>query len=233
MCALDSKTITYQELAKTLDLALIKPEMTRTDIITGCELARSYRLASVSVKPCYLKLAVGQLARSGVAVGTVVGFPHGDDTSAIKVAETREAVANGAVELDMVINIGELRSGHTQYVHDEIQSVVKAAEGKAILKVILENVYLTREQIVQACKLAEAAGADFVKTSSGFSPGGAALEDIRLMRASVGPAVQVKAAGGVRNLNSLLAVIDAGATRVGASAAIRMLDEFKQRYPNR
>jgi deoxyribose-phosphate aldolase len=176
---------------------------------------------------------VKQLAGSDVAVGTVVGFPHGDSTSAIKVAETREAVANGAVELDMVINIGELRSGHTQYVKDEIQSVVGAAAGKAILKVILENVYLTREQIVQACRLAEAAGANFVKTSSGFSPRGATAEDVRLMRASVGPAVQVKAAGGVRSLDALLALIDAGATRVGASAAIPMLDEFKQRYSNR
>jgi deoxyribose-phosphate aldolase len=233
MCALNSKTITHQELAKTLDLSLVKPEMTETDIITGCERARSYHLVSVSVKPCYLKLAVKQLAGSDVAVGTVVGFPHGDSTSAIKVAETREAVANGAVELDMVINIGELRSGHTQYVKDEIQSVVGAAAGKAILKVILENVYLTREQIVQACRLAEAAGANFVKTSSGFSPRGATAEDVRLMRASVGPAVQVKAAGGVRSLDALLALIDAGATRVGASAAIPMLDEFKQRYSNR
>jgi deoxyribose-phosphate aldolase len=170
---------------------------------------------------------------SDVAVGTVVGFPHGDSTSAIKVAETRDAVANGAVELDMVINIGELRSGHTQYVKDEIQSVAEAAARKAILKVILENVYLTREQIVQACRLAESAGANFVKTSSGFSPRGATPEDVRLMRASVGPGVQVKAAGGVRSLDALLALIDAGATRVGASAAIGMLDEFKQRYPNR
>lgn len=233
MCALNSKTITYRELAKTLDLALLKPRMTEADIIDGCERARSYHLASVSIKPCYLKLAVGQLAGSGVAVGTVVGFPLGNNTSTIKAAEAREAVANGAVELDMVMNIGELRSGHAQYVQDEIQSVVEAAEGKAILKVILENVYLTREQIVQACKLAEAAGADFVKTSSGFSPRGATLEDVRLMRASVGPAVQVKAAGGVKSLDALLAVIDAGATRVGASAAIRMLDEFKRRYPKR
>jgi deoxyribose-phosphate aldolase len=233
MCALNSKTITYRELVKTLDLALLKPRMTETDIIAGCERARSYHLASVSVKPCYLKLAVGELAGSDVVVGTVVGFPLGNNTPAIKVAEAREAVANGAVELDMVMNIGELRSGHTQYVQDEIQSVVEAAEGKAIVKVILENVYLTGEQIVQACKLAEAAGADFVKTSSGFSPRGATLGDVRLMRASVGPGVQVKAAGGVKSLDALLAVIDAGATRVGASAAIRMLDEFKRRFPNR
>jgi len=233
VCALSSKTITYRELARTLDLSLLKPEMTEADIITGCRQALSYQLASVSVKQCYLKLAVKELTGSNVAVGTVVGFPHGDNTTAIKVAETREAVANGAVELDMVINVGELRSGHTRYVQDEIQSVVQAADGKAILKVILETVYLNREQIVQACKLAEAAGADFVKTSTGFSPRGATPEDVSLMRASVGPEVQVKAAGGVRSLDSLLAVIDAGATRVGASAAFRMLDEFNQRYPSR
>ena len=133
----------------------------------------------------------------------------------------------------MVINVGQLRSGHSDYVQDEIRAIVEAWAGKAILKVILENVYLTREQIVLGCQLAEAAGADFVKTSSGFSPGGAVLEDIRLMRASVGPLVQVKAAVGIRTLDALLAVIDAGATRAGASSAIHLLDEFKRRYPGR
>ena len=233
MCALNSQTITLRELAKTIDLALLKPEMTETDILAGCEQAKAYHLAAVSVKPCYLPLVVAELAGSGVAAGTVVGFPHGNDTTPIKVAQAREAVAHAAVELDMVINVGQLRSGHCDYVQDEIRAVVQAAAGKAILKVILENVYLTREQIVLGCQMAEAAGADFVKTSSGFSPGGAVLEDVRLMRASVGPRVQVKAAGGIRTLDALLAVIDAGATRAGASAAIHLLDEFKRRYPGR
>lgn len=233
MRILNSKTITYFELAKTLDLALLKPELTEADIISGCDVARAYQMAAVSVKPCFLPLVVRQLAGSDVAPGTVIGFPHGNDTPLIKVAQTQEAVANGAVELDMVINVGMLRSGCIEYVAEEIRRVVEAASGKAILKVILEIVYLTREEIVLACQLAESAGADFVKTSSGFSPGGATIEAIRLMCATVSPRVQVKAAGGIRTLDAMLAMIDAGATRVGASAAIRMLDEFKQRFPDK
>ncbi len=233
MRILNSKTITYFELAKTLDLALLKPELTEADIIAGCEVAMAYQMGAVSVKPCFLPLVVRRLAGSEVAAGTVIGFPHGNDTPAIKVAQTREAVANGAVELDMVINVGMLRSGCSEYVAEEIRLVVEAASGKAILKVILEIVYLTREEIALACRLAESAGADFVKTSSGFSPGGATVEAIRLMRASVGPRVQVKAAGGIRTLEALFGMIDAGATRIGASAAVRLLDEFKQRFPER
>ena len=233
MSPLNSQTISLRQLAKILDLALLKPEMTETDILAGCQQAKAYHLAAVSVKPCYLPLVVEQLAGSDVAAGTVVGFPLGNDTPAIKKAQAREALAVGAVELDMVINVGQLRSGHSAYVQDEIHAVVEAAGGKALVKVILENIYLTREQIVLGCHLAEAAGADFVKTSSGFSPGDAKIDDIRLMRASVGPGVQVKAAGGIRTLDALLAMIDAGAARAGASAALRLLDEFKLRYPDR
>jgi len=226
---LNSKTITYEQLAKTIDHSLLKPELTEAEVRAGCELARRYHVASVCVKPCHVKLAAELLRDSDVAVGTVVGFPHGSSTTATKLFEAREAIDNGAVELDMVINIGALRSGKTDFVCQEVQAIVETAKGKAIVKVILENAYLTDEQKVSACRLAEQAGAHFVKTSTGFAPSGATLEDLKLMRASVGPQVQVKAAGGVRTLDALLAVIDVGVTRVGATATATILDEFIQR----
>jgi deoxyribose-phosphate aldolase len=229
MQKLNSKTITYEQLAKTIDHSLLKPEMTEAEVIAGCELARAYHVASVCVKPCHVALAARLLKGSDVAVGTVVGFPHGSSTTAVKAGEARQAIADGAVELDMVINIGELRSGHAAYVQEDVRAVVEVAKGRALVKVILENAYLTNEEKALACRLAEAAGADFVKTSTGFAPSGATIEDLKLMRASVGPRVQVKAAGGVRTLDAILAVIDAGATRVGATATAAILDEFKKR----
>ncbi len=227
---LSSKTITYEQLAKTIDHSLLRPELTEADVIAGCALADKYHVASVCVKPCHVKLAKQQLAGSDVAVGTVVGFPHGNATMATKVFEAQEAVAAGATEIDMVINIGELRSGHADYVRNEIRAVVNAAHPRAIVKVILENAYLTHDEKVLGCHLVEEAGADFVKTSTGFAPTGATVEDIALMRATVGPQVQVKAAHGVRTLDQLLAVIDAGATRSGATATAAILEEFKQRH---
>jgi deoxyribose-phosphate aldolase len=227
---LNSKTITYEQLAKTIDHSLLRPELTDADVSAGCDLAAQYHVASVCVKPCHVKLAKKLLADSDVAVGTVVGFPHGNSTMATKVFETQEAVAAGAIEIDMVINIGELRSGHADYVRNEIRAVVNAAHPQAIVKVILENAYLTHAEKVLGCQLVEEAGADFVKTSTGFAPTGATVEDIALMRASVGPQVQVKAAHGVRTLDQLLAMIDAGATRSGATATATILDEFKQRH---
>lgn len=229
MQTLDSKTITYHQLAKTIDHSLLKPELTDEDVIAGCQLARKYDVASVCVKPYHVLLAVEQLEGSDVAVGTVVGFPHGSNSTATKVFEAQQAMDDGAIELDMVINIGALRSGQYDYVRDDVQAVVEVARGKAIVKVILENAYLTDEEKVTACKLAEKAGADFVKTSTGFAPGGATIEDLELMRASVGPEVQVKAAGGVRTLDAHLAVIDAGVTRIGATATAVILDEFERR----
>jgi deoxyribose-phosphate aldolase len=226
---LDSKTITYHELAKTIDHSLLRPEITEADVLAGCELAAKYDVASVCVKPCHVKLARQQLAGTDVAVGTVVGFPHGSNSTATKVAEAQQAIAEGATELDMVLNIGELRSGHADYVRSDIRAVVEAAQGKAIVKVILENAYLTDEEKVLSCKLCEEAGADFVKTSTGFAPGGATIPDLKLMRATVGPQVQVKAAGGVRTLDAILEVIDVGVTRVRATATAVILDEFNQR----
>jgi deoxyribose-phosphate aldolase len=225
---LNSQTITYEQLAKTIDHSLLRPELTRTEVIQGCELAARYHVASVCVKPCHVRLASEILKGSDVVVGTVVGFPHGSSTTAIKVAEALQALEDGAVELDMVINIGELRSGNDDFVREDIRAVVAAAKGN-IVKVILENAYLTKEQIVHGCQLVEQAGAHFVKTSTGFAPSGASVEDVRLMRASVSPRVQVKAAGGIRTLEAILEIIDAGATRVGATATAAILDAFRAR----
>ena len=226
---LNRMTITYAQLAKTIDHSLLRPELTDADIRTGCELAHRYHVASVCVKPYHVPLASKLLEGSDVAVGTVIGFPHGSSTTTTKVFEAREALENGAVEVDMVINIGALRSGQTEYVQADIQAVVAAVKGKALVKVILENAYLNRDEIIMGCKLVEAAGGDFVKTSTGFAPSGATLEDLKLMRETVSPHVQVKAAGGVRTLDALLDVIDVGVTRVGATTTALMLDEFKAR----
>ena len=225
---LNSQTITVAQLAKTIDHALLRPEMTEAEVTAGCELAARYHIASVCVKPCDVALAARLLAESDVAVGTVIGFPHGGSTTAVKAAEARQAVADGATELDMVINIGALRSGKHDLVRDEIAAVVAAAGDRAHVKVILENAYLNQEEKVLACQLAEAAGAAYVKTSTGFAPTGVTVEDIKLMRATVGPRVQVKAAHGIRSLEAILEIIDAGATRVGATATAKILDDFKQ-----
>jgi len=228
MTVLSSKTITYEQLAKVIDHSLLRPELTESDIVAGCELAARYHVATVCVKPCHVKLAKEQLEESDVIVSTVVGFPHGSNLTAIKVAEAQMAMAEGALELDMVLNIGQLRSGKNDFVRDEIKAVCDAAHARGVkVKVIFENVYLTDEEKVTACKLSEEAGADWVKTSTGFAPGGATLEDLRLMRANVSDKVQIKAAGGVRTLPALLDVIDAGATRCGATATATILDDFK------
>lgn len=225
-----SKTITYAQLAKVIDHSLLRPELTESEVIDGCALAAKYHTASVCVKPCHVRLAAEQLRGTDVLVTTVVGFPHGSNLTAIKVAEAQAAMDDGAVELDMVLNIGALRSGDAGYVEADIRAVCEAAHRRGIkVKVILENAYLTDEQKVIACRLCEAAGADWVKTSTGFAPGGATLEDLRLMRANVSEKVQVKAAGGVRTLDALLAVIDAGVTRCGATATAAILDEFARR----
>lgn len=230
----NSQSVTLAELARVIDHSLLKPELNETEVEAGCELALRYHVASVCVKPCHVRLAAAKLVGLDVAVGTVIGFPHGSHTTPVKAYEARQALEDGAVELDMVINIGALRSGQASYVRDDIRAVVQTAHSSgALVKVILENAYLTREEKVLGCRLVEEAGADFVKTSTGFASGGATIEDLRLMRASVGPQVQVKAAGGVRTLDALLEVIDTGATRCGATATAAILDEFKARFPNR
>lgn len=227
---LNSKTITYEQLAKTIDHSLLKPELTEADVIAGCELAAKYHTATVCVKPTHVKLAAEVLKDSDVVISTVVGFPHGSNRTETKVLEANLAMDDGAMELDMVLNIGQLRSGKFDFVRDDIKAVCDAAHARsAKVKVILENAYLTDEEKATACKLCEAAGADWVKTSTGFSPSGATLEDLKLMCETVSEKVQVKAAGGVRTLDTILPVIDVGCTRVGATATAVILDEFERR----
>lgn len=221
--------VTYEQLAGTIDHSLLKPELTLDEVIAGCDLADRYSVVSVCVRPADVALCAEHLADSTVAVGTVIGFPHGDSATATKVFEAKQAMADGAVELDMVLNYGLLRSGEYERVLEDIRAVVDAAGGDALVKVIFENAYLDDAQKVRACELAEAAGADYVKTSTGYAPTGATLEDLRLMRASVSPAVKVKAAHGVRTLDALLAVIEAGADRCGATATAAMLDDYRER----
>jgi deoxyribose-phosphate aldolase len=215
-------------IAKMIDHSLLRPELTTDDIRRGCEIAAGRQVASVCVRPSDVGLAKAALSGTGVLVGTVAGFPHGDTRTTIKAAETRELVDAGADEVDMVLHIGRLRSGETAYVYDDIAAVVAAAQGR-VVKVILENAYLTDEQKVTGCRIAEQAGAHFVKTSTGFAPGGATLTDIQLMRAAVSPHIEVKAAGGVRSLDTLLTLHEAGATRFGATATETILDDFAAR----
>lgn len=219
---------TVAEVARMIDHSLLRPELTTSDIEAGCALAARYRVASVCVRPADVGLAVTALAGTGVGVGTVVGFPHGGNATSVKEAETRLAIEQGATEIDMVLNIGRLRSGQLDEVEADIRAVVTAA-ASAPVKVILENAYLTDAEKIAGCRAAEAAGARFVKTSTGFADGGATMADLRLMRATVSGAVEVKAAGGVRGLDTLLAMADIGVTRFGATVTDRILDDLDHR----
>lgn len=226
---LNSKTITCEQLAKVIDHSLLRPELTETDVVAGCELAARYHVATVCVKPCHVALAREALKDSDVIVSTVVGFPHGSNLTEVKVAEASKAMDEGALELDMVLNIGQLRSGKHDFVREDIKAICDAAHARGVkVKVIFENAYLTDEEKIVACKLSESAGADWVKTSTGFAPSGATLDDLRLMRANVSERVQVKAAGGIRTLPALLDAIDLGITRCGATATAAILDDFKR-----
>jgi deoxyribose-phosphate aldolase len=201
-----------------IDHSLLRPELTQQDVRKGCEVARKYNVASVCCAPADVLLVKKLLQESDVKTTTVIGFPHGYNKTQTKVFEAEQAIQDGAVELDMVLNISRLLSGDYDYVKSDIQAVVEVAHRSgALVKVILENYYLTDEQKKKACRLCEEAGADFVKTSTGFAAGGATLEDLRLMRQSVSKKVQVKAAGGVRDLEMALKVREAGCTRFGAT----------------
>lgn len=217
-------------LAALIDHTLLKPEATRDDIIRLCREARDYGFASVCVNACWVALAADQLRGGGVKVCTVAGFPLGATLSAVKRVEAAEAVKLGAQEVDMVINVGALRSGDYDAVRLDIRGVVEAAHAAcAIVKVILETALLNDEEKVAGSMLAQAAGADFVKTSTGFGPGGATAHDIELMRFVVGDALGVKAAGGVRSLEDVKKMVSAGATRIGASASVKIMEEVKSR----
>jgi deoxyribose-phosphate aldolase len=227
--SLTAADVTYEQLAAMIDHSLLKPELTTEEVVAGCELADRYAVVSVCVRPCDVALAAGALVDSSVAVGTVIGFPHGDHTTTTKVFEAERAMTDGAVELDMVLNIGWLRSGEFSRVEEDIRAVVDTSGDDALVKVIFENAYLDDAQKVAACELTEAAGADFVKTSTGYAATGATLDDLRLMRASVSSTVKVKAAHGVRTLDDLLAVREAGAERSGATQTAVMLDDYRAR----
>jgi deoxyribose-phosphate aldolase len=224
------ETLTEREIAKTIDHSLLRPELDDAFVEEGCRLAAEYGVASVCVPPVHVPRARAILAGTDVAVGTVVGFPHGYCTTETKVAETRTALAEGATEIDMVLQIGALKSGRDADVEADIRAVVEVAHpAGALVKVIFENHYLAPDEIVRACHLTEAAGGDFVKTSTGFAGSGATHDDLRLMRASTSPHVQVKAAGGVRTLDALIDVMNLGVTRIGATATKAIIDDFRAR----
>lgn len=216
---------TKDQLAQYMDHTLLKADATAEQLRTLCDEARALHTWSVCINPCNLVRAGKFLSGSEVKLCTVVGFPLGQMTSEAKAYETAEAVFNGAEEIDMVINVGRVKDGDLEYVREDIQAVVNAAQGK-LTKVILETCLLTPEEIRSVCQIAKAAGADFVKTSTGFSTGGAKVEDIRLMRETVGPQMGVKASGGIRTLNDAIAMIEAGATRLGVSASVKILEEI-------
>ena len=224
------ETLTEREIAKAIDHSLLRPELDDAFVEDGCRLAARYDVASVCVRPADIRRAAAILEGTDVKVGTTVGFPHGNHATAIKVAEARQALADGATELDMVLGIGALKSGRDADVQADIAAVVEVAHAAgAIVKVIFENAYLTDDEKIRACRLTEAAGGDFVKTSTGFAPSGATHEDLRLMRANTSPPTQVKAAGGVRTLDALLEVMALGTTRIGATATAAIIDEFRAR----
>ena len=222
--------LTEHDIAKTIDHSLLRPELDDAFVEDGCRLAARYGVASVCVRPADVLRARAILDSTDVAVGTTIGFPHGNHLTATKVFEAQRALADGATELDMVIQIGALKSGRDADVEADIRAIVEVAHaGGAIVKVIFENAYLTDDEKIRACHLTEAAGAEFVKTSTGFAPTGATHDDLRLMRANTSPHVQVKAAGGVRTLDALLEVMALGVTRIGATATATIIDDFRAR----
>ncbi len=210
-------------IAAMIDHTLLKPEATKQQIVTLCQEAIEHKFFSVCVNPAWVSTSKELVNGSGVKVCTVIGFPLGASTPETKAFETKNAIENGADEVDMVINIGALKDKNDSLVEKDIRAVVDAAKGKALTKVIIETSLLTREEKIRACELSVKAGADFVKTSTGFSTGGATIEDIELMRKTVGPTIGVKASGGVRNTEDTQNMIKAGATRIGASAGVSIL----------
>ena len=212
------------QAASLIDHTLLRPDATRDDILAVCQEAKTYSFASVCVNSCWIPLVAQSLLGTPVKVCSVVGFPLGAGSTAAKVAETKAALQDGAQEIDMVQNVGALRSGDTLAVQADIQAVVDAAHSAgAIVKVILETALLDDAQKIESCRIAQQAGADFVKTSTGFGPGGATVHDVELMRRTVGPHMGVKASGGIRTRDDLNRMVAAGATRIGASAGVKIV----------
>lgn len=208
---------------KLIDHTTLKPNTNKESILKLIAEAKTYDFASVCVNPCWVALAHQELKNTDVKVCTVIGFPLGANTTEVKVFETKDAIEKGAQEIDMVINIAMLKDKEYDYVENEIHQIVEAAKDKAIVKVIIETCLLTDEEKIKACELSQKAGADFVKTSTGFSTGGATVHDIALMRKTVGAEMGVKASGGVHTHEEALAMVEAGATRIGASAGVKLL----------
>ncbi|HUU14666.1 MAG TPA: deoxyribose-phosphate aldolase [Terriglobia bacterium] len=221
---------TYEDIAKMIDHSLLNPILTDRDLEEGCRLAVEYNVASVCVMPYFLKRCAEILQGSSVKASTTIGFPHGGNVTAVKAAEARQALGDGGEELDMVVNISKVLSGDWAYVFADIQAVVIVAHDRGQkVKVIFENCYLKDEHKIKLCEICAEAGADWVKTSTGYGTGGATDHDLKLMRKHSPARVQVKAAGGVRDLDRLLAVRALGVTRVGASRTVEILDECKRR----
>jgi len=228
--ALSIENLTERDIAKTIDHSLLRPELDDAFIEAGCLLAAKYDVASVCCRPVDVVRAKSILRGTDVAVGTTIGFPHGNHVTAIKVAEAHQALADGATELDMVLKIGALKSGRDADVEADIRAIVEVGHAAgAIVKVIFENAYLSDDEKIRACHLTAAAGGDFVKTSTGFAPSGATIEDLKLMRANTPAHIRIKAAGGVRTLDALLAVMEVGVTRIGATATEAIILDFRAR----
>ncbi|WP_435007446.1 deoxyribose-phosphate aldolase [Tundrisphaera lichenicola] len=217
--------LTYQSIAGRIDHSLLGPTMTEAELEEGCRLARTYEVASVCIKPFAVAMASKLLAGSGVGVGTTIGFPHGGHSTSIKVQESRRAIEEGATELDMVVNIGQVLGGNWDAVRDDIAAVTEVAHaGGAIVKVIFENCYLNDEQKARLCTICGEVGADYVKTSTGYGTGGATHSDIILMRKTSPASVKVKAAGGIRDLDAAIAYVQLGCERLGLSKTSEILD---------
>jgi len=221
--------LTEEKLAKTIDHSLVAPLITHDDVIKGCEIAKKYNVNSVAVKAYDIPLAIKLLEGTDVKVGTVVGFPHGSTTPEVKGFEARQAVDLGAVELDVVSNFAATKAGDFDLLKRDIEAMIKA-KGDALIKIILENCYLTDEEKIKVCQISEQLGADFVKTSTGFGTGGATVEDVKLMRKTVSPHIRVKAAGGIRSLDAAIDILEAGADRVGATRTEGIIEEWKARH---
>ena len=221
---------TYQQIAKMIDHSLLNPALTDAELEAGCRLAVEYDVATVCIKPYYVSRCAELLAESTVKASTTIGFPHGGHTTHVKANEAETAIADGAEELDMVVNVGKVRSGDWSYVESDIEAVAEVAHARGkIIKVIFENCYLDDRQKIRLCEICGRLGADFVKTSTGYGEGGATVEDLKLMRRHSPERVQVKAAGGVRTLDNLLEVRALGVTRVGASRTAAILDDCRHR----
>jgi len=220
--------VTYEDIAGMIDHSLLKPNLTDKEIEEGCRIAHEYRVATVCVRPSDVRRAAELLAQSPVRVTTVIGFPHGSTTTTAKVFEAEEAIRNGARELDVVLNIGKLKSRDYDYVKADLKAVAAAAHARGVIvKVIFENCYLEDEEKIAACRISSEVGVDFVKTSTGFASGGAEDRDLKLMREHTAPAVKLKAAGGIRTLERAIEVRKLGCTRIGATATVDILERLK------